>query len=151
MNERPGLLERKCSFCSGKDSVKGISDVIETIYFQKFSFGSWTTKNRWILVMYRNAHFGQCPSTFEMYPIRGLWIIPSFRSRKRWKCSLSPFSFFVDKYGYLESFLLQVPQAQRFGATMLNCPLSTFRDLFTNLITWQLHAFWGMKSRIRSD
>ena len=29
-NERPLLLERKCPFCSSKDSVKAISDVIET-------------------------------------------------------------------------------------------------------------------------
>jgi hypothetical protein len=40
LNKRPLLLERKCLFCSSKDSIKAISDVIETPYFQKFSFGS---------------------------------------------------------------------------------------------------------------
>jgi hypothetical protein len=40
LNKRPLFLERKCPFCSGKDSVKAISDVIETPYFQKISFGS---------------------------------------------------------------------------------------------------------------
>ena len=36
LNERLLLLERKCSFCSNKDSVKAISDVMETPYFQNF-------------------------------------------------------------------------------------------------------------------
>ena len=40
LNKRPLFLERKCPFRSNKDSVKAISDVIETAYFQKFSFGS---------------------------------------------------------------------------------------------------------------
>ena len=40
LNKRPLFLERKCPFRSSKDSVKAISDVIETPYFQKFSFGS---------------------------------------------------------------------------------------------------------------
>ena len=40
LNKRPLFLERKCPFRSSKDSVKAISDVIETAYFQKFSFGS---------------------------------------------------------------------------------------------------------------
>ena len=44
LNKRPLFLERKCPFHSSKDSVKAISDVIamviETPYFQKFSFGS---------------------------------------------------------------------------------------------------------------
>jgi hypothetical protein len=62
------LLERKCPFCSSKDSVKAISEVIETPYFQTFSFGSWTIQNRLILVIYKSAPFGQCPSTFEMLP-----------------------------------------------------------------------------------
>jgi hypothetical protein len=39
VNERPLLLERTCPFFS---SIKAISDVIETPYFQKFSFCSWT-------------------------------------------------------------------------------------------------------------
>ena len=33
LNKRPLFLERKCPFCSSKDSVKAISDVIETPYF----------------------------------------------------------------------------------------------------------------------
>jgi hypothetical protein len=40
LNKRPLFLERKCPFRSSKDSVKAISDVIETPYFKKFSFGS---------------------------------------------------------------------------------------------------------------
>jgi hypothetical protein len=40
LNKRPLFLERKCPFRSSKDSVKAISDVIETPYFQKISFGS---------------------------------------------------------------------------------------------------------------
>ena len=40
LNKRPLFLERKCPFRSSKDSVKAISDVIETAYFQKISFGS---------------------------------------------------------------------------------------------------------------
>ena len=36
LNERPLLLERKCLFCSSKDSVKAIFHVIEIPYFQKF-------------------------------------------------------------------------------------------------------------------
>jgi hypothetical protein len=40
LNKRPLFLERKFPFRSSKDSVKAISDVIETAYFQKFSFGS---------------------------------------------------------------------------------------------------------------
>jgi hypothetical protein len=44
LNKRPLFLERKCPFHSSKDSVKAISDVIamviETPYFQTFSFGS---------------------------------------------------------------------------------------------------------------
>jgi hypothetical protein len=40
LNKRPLLLERKCPFRSSKESVKAISDVIETPYFKKFSFGS---------------------------------------------------------------------------------------------------------------
>jgi hypothetical protein len=41
LNKRPLFLERKCPFRSSKDSVKAISDVIETPYFpQTFSFGS---------------------------------------------------------------------------------------------------------------
>jgi hypothetical protein len=40
LNKLPLFLERKCPFRSSKDSVKAISDVIETPYFQKFSFGS---------------------------------------------------------------------------------------------------------------
>jgi hypothetical protein len=40
LNKLPLLLERKCLFYSSKDSIKTISDVIETPYFQKFSFGS---------------------------------------------------------------------------------------------------------------
>jgi hypothetical protein len=35
LNKRPLLLERKCLSCSSKDSIKAISDVIETPYFQK--------------------------------------------------------------------------------------------------------------------
>jgi hypothetical protein len=53
MNKHPLLLERKCLFCSSKDSIKAISDVIET---------------RLILIIYKSAPFGQCPSTFEMLP-----------------------------------------------------------------------------------
>jgi hypothetical protein len=40
LNKRPLFLERKCPFRSSKDSVKAISDVTETPYFQNFSFGS---------------------------------------------------------------------------------------------------------------
>jgi hypothetical protein len=40
LNKRPLFLERKCPFRSSKDPVKAISDVIETPYFKKFSFGS---------------------------------------------------------------------------------------------------------------
>jgi hypothetical protein len=40
LNKRHLFLERKCPFRSSKDSVKAISDVIETAYFQKFSFSS---------------------------------------------------------------------------------------------------------------
>ena len=40
LNKRPLFLERKCPFRSSKDSVKAISDVIETPYLKKFSFGS---------------------------------------------------------------------------------------------------------------
>ena len=40
LNKRPLFLERKCPFRSSKDSVKAISDVTETPYFKKFSFGS---------------------------------------------------------------------------------------------------------------
>jgi hypothetical protein len=40
LNKRPLFLERKFPFRSSKDSVKAISDDIETPYFQKFSFGS---------------------------------------------------------------------------------------------------------------
>jgi hypothetical protein len=36
LNKRPLFLETKCPFRSGKDSVKAISVVIETPYFQKF-------------------------------------------------------------------------------------------------------------------
>jgi hypothetical protein len=40
LSKRPLFLERKCPFRSSKDSVKAISDVIETPYFENFSFGS---------------------------------------------------------------------------------------------------------------
>jgi hypothetical protein len=40
LNKRPLFLERKCPFRISKDSVKAISDVIETTYFKNFSFGS---------------------------------------------------------------------------------------------------------------
>jgi hypothetical protein len=35
LNKRPLFLERKCPFRSSKDSVKAISNVIETPYFKK--------------------------------------------------------------------------------------------------------------------
>ena len=54
---------------------------------------------------------------------------------KRSKRTSSPFSLFVNKCGYLQNHSYKPPKAQRFVATMLNCSLSAFRDLFTNLIT----------------
>jgi hypothetical protein len=36
LNKRPLFLERKCPFRSSKDSVKAISDVIDSPYFKKF-------------------------------------------------------------------------------------------------------------------
>ena len=79
MNERPLLLERKCPFCTSKDSVKTISDVILKLHiFKKFRSARERHNIVWFWSYTKVPLLANAPPLSKCF--RGLWCL--------WKCGM---------------------------------------------------------------